>query len=66
MAANINLAIVTGGARRVADAIIQDLAEFRSTGRFFVENRSITGQMVGLDGGQHLSWEAPDTAEFDE
>lgn len=43
-----------------------DLAEFGRTVRFFVENRSITGQMVGLDGGQHLSWETPDTAEFDE
>jgi len=45
MAATINVAIFTGGARRVGDAIIQDLAEFGSTGRFFVETRSITGQM---------------------
>jgi NAD(P)-dependent dehydrogenase (short-subunit alcohol dehydrogenase family) len=43
-----------------------ELAEFGRTVRFFVENRSITGQMIGLDGGQHLSWETPDTAEFDE
>jgi excinuclease ABC subunit C len=43
-----------------------ELAELGRTVRFFIENRSITGQMVGLDGGQHLSWETPNTAEFDE
>jgi NAD(P)-dependent dehydrogenase (short-subunit alcohol dehydrogenase family) len=42
-----------------------DLAEFGRTVRYFVENRSITGQMVGLDGGQHLVWETPDMADFD-
>jgi len=42
-----------------------ELAEFGRTVRFFVENRSITGQMVALDGGQHL-WEAPGAAEYDE
>ena len=26
------------------------------------ENRSITGQMTALDGGQHLAWETPDVA----
>jgi NAD(P)-dependent dehydrogenase (short-subunit alcohol dehydrogenase family) len=43
-----------------------ELAEFGRTVRFLVENRSITGQLIGLDGGQHLSWATPDTAEFDE
>lgn len=43
-----------------------ELAEFGRTIRFLVENRSITGQMITLDGGQHLSWATPDTAEFDE
>ncbi len=42
-----------------------DLAEFGSTIRYLVENRSITGQMIGLDGGQHLVWETPDMADFD-
>lgn len=42
-----------------------ELVEFGRTVRFFVENRSITGQMVALDGGQHL-WEAPGAAEYDE
>jgi NAD(P)-dependent dehydrogenase (short-subunit alcohol dehydrogenase family) len=41
-----------------------ELAEFGRTVRHFVENRSITGQMVALDGGQHL-WEAPGAAEYD-
>jgi len=31
-----------------------DLAEFGRTVRYFVENRSITGQTIALDGGQRL------------
>jgi NAD(P)-dependent dehydrogenase (short-subunit alcohol dehydrogenase family) len=42
-----------------------DLAEFGRTVRYLVENGSITGQMIGLDGGQHLVWDTPDMAEFD-
>ena len=34
--------------------------EFGRTVRFFVDTASITGQMVCLDGGQHLAWETPD------
>jgi NAD(P)-dependent dehydrogenase (short-subunit alcohol dehydrogenase family) len=33
-----------------------DLAEFGRTVRYLVETRSITGQVIGLDGGQHLVW----------
>ncbi len=36
------------------------LAEFGRTVRYFVETPSITGQMIALDGGQHLAWETPD------
>ncbi|WP_421723349.1 SDR family oxidoreductase [Bauldia sp.] len=39
------------------------LEEFGRTVRFFIENRSITGQMIGLDGGQHLAWETPDVID---
>lgn len=42
-----------------------ELAEFGRTVRYLVENRSITGQMIALDGGQHLGWETPDNAELD-
>lgn len=34
--------------------------EFGRTVRFFAETPSITGQMICLDGGQHLAWETPD------
>jgi NAD(P)-dependent dehydrogenase (short-subunit alcohol dehydrogenase family) len=34
--------------------------EFGRTVRFFVETPSVTGQMICLDGGQHLAWETPD------
>ncbi|WP_420408968.1 SDR family oxidoreductase [Hoeflea sp.] len=37
-----------------------NLSEFGATLRYLYENRSITGQMIALDGGQHLAWETPD------
>ena len=43
-----------------------DPAEFGRTIRFLVENRSITGQMIGLDGGQHLAWQTPDVSGPDD
>lgn len=39
-----------------------DLPEFGATIRYLWETQSITGQMIALDGGQHLSWETPDIA----
>jgi len=36
------------------------LADFGRTVRYFVENRSITGQVIALDGGQRLGWRTPD------
>ncbi len=43
-----------------------ELSEFGCTVRYFWENRSITGQMIALDGGQHLAWETPDIAGITE
>lgn len=39
------------------------LDEFGRTIRFMHETPSITGQMIALDGGQHLAWQTPDVAE---
>ena len=36
------------------------LSEFGATIRYLWEARSVTGQMIGLDGGQHLAWQTPD------
>ncbi len=36
------------------------LTEFGRTIRYFWETPSITGQMVALDGGQHLAWQTAD------
>ena len=36
------------------------LDDFGRTIRFLVETPSITGQMIALDGGQHLAWKTPD------
>jgi len=36
------------------------LEEFGRTIRFLFDTPSITGQMIALDGGQHLAWNAPD------
>jgi len=56
-------------AARVGSILLKrgpDPAEFGRTIRFLVENRSITGQMIGLDGGQHLAWETPDVSGPDD
>jgi NAD(P)-dependent dehydrogenase (short-subunit alcohol dehydrogenase family) len=37
-----------------------ELADFGRAVRFLVETRSITGQMIALDSGQHLAWQTPD------
>jgi NAD(P)-dependent dehydrogenase (short-subunit alcohol dehydrogenase family) len=38
------------------------LEEFGATIRYLWETPSITGQMIALDGGQHLAWQTPDVA----
>jgi NAD(P)-dependent dehydrogenase (short-subunit alcohol dehydrogenase family) len=38
------------------------LAEFGATIRYLWEARSVTGQMIALDGGQHLAWATADVA----
>ena len=42
------------------------LKEFGQTIRFLYDTPSITGQMIALDGGQHLAWQTPDVAEITE
>nr|WP_272214148.1 SDR family oxidoreductase [Marinicella sp. W31]MDC2876967.1 SDR family oxidoreductase [Marinicella sp. W31] len=42
------------------------LGEFGATIRYLFETPSITGQMIALDGGQHLAWETPDVAGINE
>lgn len=37
-----------------------DLSEFGATIFYLWNARSITGQMIALDGGQHLAWQTPD------
>ena len=37
-----------------------ELGEFGATIRYLHEARSVTGQMIALDGGQHLAWKTPD------
>lgn len=49
---------------RQVDALLlgrgPELAEFGRTIRYLWEARSVTGQLIALDGGQHLAWETPD------
>lgn len=42
------------------------LEEFGRTIRYLYETPSITGQMIALDGGQHLAWETPDVVGINE
>lgn len=37
-----------------------ELGEFGRTIRYLWNARSVTGQMIALDGGQHLAWQTPD------
>ncbi|MBZ9795924.1 SDR family oxidoreductase [Mesorhizobium sp. ES1-4] len=37
-----------------------ELPEFGATIRYLWKTRSVTGQMIALDGGQHLAWQTPD------
>ncbi len=37
-----------------------DLGEFGATIRYLWQALSVTGQMIALDGGQHLAWQTPD------
>ena len=36
------------------------LEEFVAAVAFILEAGSLTGQMIALDGGQHLAWQTPD------
>ena len=36
------------------------LSEFVDTVLYFMRAKSVTGQMIALDGGQHLGWQTPD------
>ena len=40
--------------------------EISSALRFILSARAMTGQMIALDGGQHLAWTTPDVVEIDE
>lgn len=37
-----------------------NLAEFGATIRYLWQAKSVTGQMIAIDGGQHLAWQTPD------
>lgn len=42
------------------------LSEFRAAVRFLLDAPSVTGQMIALDGGQHLAWSHSAPASSDE
>jgi hypothetical protein len=42
------------------------LDELEAALRFILTASSMTGQMIALDGGQHLNWGAPAVANTDE
>jgi len=37
-----------------------DVKQICSSIKFFIKNRSITGQVLAVDSGQSLSWQTPD------
>lgn len=40
--------------------------EFGRTIRFLLESKSVTGQMIAVDGGQHLAWQTDDVIDVGE
>ncbi len=54
----------------VVDALLlgvdRSLREFGATIRYLWQTRSITGQMIAIDGGQHLAWKTPDATGMGE
>lgn len=42
------------------------LGEFGATIRYLWQARSVTGQMIAIDGGQHLAWQTPDVTGMKE
>ena len=56
-------------ARQQASTILErgpEPEEICAAVRFILDARSMTGQMIALDGGQHLAWRTPDIYESDE
>ncbi|SHM29161.1 SDR family oxidoreductase [Roseibium suaedae] len=43
-----------------------DPSEFGATIRYLWSAPSVTGQMIALDGGQHLAWQTPDVTDVGE
>jgi len=41
-----------------------ELEEICAAVRFIIDAASMTGQMIALDGGQHLAWETPDIYDY--
>ncbi len=39
------------------------LDEIGATKEYLWDSPSVTGQMIAIDGGQHLAWQTPDVAE---
>lgn len=43
-----------------------DVREVAEAVRYFLDSPSVTGQMLVVDGGQHLGWETPDVKDIPE
>ena len=52
------------GLQAEADAIPMrrrtELADICGAARYLIDARAVTGQMIAVDGGQHLAWKTPD------
>jgi NAD(P)-dependent dehydrogenase (short-subunit alcohol dehydrogenase family) len=55
-----------GAARRLMLGAGRNWVEFGATIRYLWQARSVTGQMIAIDGGQHLAWQTPDVTGMNE
>jgi enoyl-[acyl-carrier-protein] reductase (NADH) len=37
-----------------------EVADICAAARYLIDARAVTGQMIAVDGGQHLAWKTPD------
>ncbi|OYX31360.1 MAG: short chain dehydrogenase [Caulobacterales bacterium 32-69-10] len=41
-----------------------ELADITGAARYLIDARAVTGQMIAVDGGQHLAWKTPDILDI--
>ena len=76
---NFRANVIRIGSREMAARVVKDTApdffmpsgvvagnQISEAAKFILSQPALTGQMIALDGGQHLVWQTPDVVEVNE